>query len=220
MNFHTLYRAVCFSFSALLLIPASLAGIYSGEEDRIRPYDKNPNYWQYEGHPVLLVGGSKTDHIFLLDDLATHLEEIAHSGANYVRCVMSQREGKDLKPHLLREDQKFDLNQWSKDYWDRFAECLRICEELRIIVQIEVWDRFDYSREQWTGSAWRPANNINYDGDDTGFSEDYPQPAHRGDHPYFHTLPGSPKYERRFELIRQYQELLRLKDVGHKSPVQ
>lgn len=27
--------------------------------DRIRPYEKNPRYWQYRGEPVLLLGGSK-----------------------------------------------------------------------------------------------------------------------------------------------------------------
>jgi hypothetical protein len=35
---------------------------------RIQPYFKNPTYWQYVGRPVMLLGASKTDHIFLLDD--------------------------------------------------------------------------------------------------------------------------------------------------------
>ena len=60
--------------------------------DRIQPYTENPSYWQYEGKPVMLLGGSKTDHIFLLDDLKTHLDEIQEVGANYVRNTMSQRE--------------------------------------------------------------------------------------------------------------------------------
>ena len=64
--------------------------------DCIQPYTKNPRYWQYNGKPVMLLGGSKTDHIFLLDDLKTHLDEIQAVGANYVRNTMSQREGKDL----------------------------------------------------------------------------------------------------------------------------
>jgi len=69
--------------------------------DRIQPYTKNPRYWQYKGKPVMLLGGSKTDHIFLLDDLRTHLDEIKAVGANYVRNTMSQREGRDIKPHKL-----------------------------------------------------------------------------------------------------------------------
>ena len=45
-------------------------------EDRIQPYSKNPRYWQYKGKPVMLLGGSETDHIFLLEWLKEHLDEI------------------------------------------------------------------------------------------------------------------------------------------------
>jgi hypothetical protein len=31
------------------------------EEQRMRPYSKNPHYWQYKGEPVLLIGGSVED---------------------------------------------------------------------------------------------------------------------------------------------------------------
>ena len=51
---------------------AILAGPLAAEDkndDRIQPYAKNPRYWQYKGEPVMLLGGSKTDHIFLADDL-------------------------------------------------------------------------------------------------------------------------------------------------------
>ncbi len=188
------------------LVTSSPAGDDVFDQNRIQPYPLNPIYWQYQGEPVLLLGGSKTDHIFLLDDLETHLEEIADSIGNYVRCVMSQREGKNLKPHRLLPNGKFDLNLWNEEYWRRFAECLRLCKEHDIIVQIEVWDRFDYSREQWMGSAWRPVNNINYESEESGFSDRYTQPAHRGDHPFFHTLSGSRKYNPYFDGILDYQE--------------
>ena len=123
---------------------------------RIKPYAKNPRYWQYKGQPVLLLGGSKTDHIFLLDDLKTHLDEMQAVGANYVRNTMSQREGKDLKPHKLLPDGKFDLDQWNQEYWKRFQNMLKWTAEREIIVQIEVWDRFDYS----TTDTGRPAPGI------------------------------------------------------------
>ncbi len=75
--------------------------------NRIQPYRANPRYWQYKGKPVLLLGGSKTDHIFLLDDLRTHLDGIAKAGGNTVRNTMSQREGLDLKAHKLFASAKF-----------------------------------------------------------------------------------------------------------------
>ena len=86
---------------AVIVNSADVAKVFAQDTNtgRIQPYEKNPYYWQYQGQPVLLLGGSKTDHIFLLDDLKTHLDDIAAVGGNYVRCTMSQREGLDLKPH-------------------------------------------------------------------------------------------------------------------------
>jgi len=37
-------------------------GRITWDSDRIRPYEKNPRYWQYKGQPVLLLGGSKEDN--------------------------------------------------------------------------------------------------------------------------------------------------------------
>lgn len=51
-------------------------------EDRIQPWNSNPRYWQYKGKPVMLLGGSETDHIFLLEGLLEHLDEMKAVGAN------------------------------------------------------------------------------------------------------------------------------------------
>ncbi len=172
----------------------------------IQPYVKNPRYWQYKGRPVLLLGGSRTDHIFLLDGLREHLDEISQVGGNYVRCTMSQREGLDLKPHKRLASGKFDLDQWNEDYWNRFASCLKWCAERDIILQIEVWDRFDYSTEHWQTSPWNPGNNVNYTYDQTGFAAEYPQHPSRDLQPFFHSIPGMPRYDPRLDLVRQFQE--------------
>jgi Family of unknown function (DUF6298) len=174
--------------------------------DRIQPSKANPRYWQYKGKPVLLLGGSKTDHIFLLDDLKNHLDEIAKAGGNYVRCTMSQREGLNLKPHKRLPSGKFDLNQWNADYWRRFANCLRWCEVRGIIVQIEVWDRFDFSQEHWQSSPWRPGNNVNYTNRETGLAEKYPQHAARDRQPFFYTVPGTRRYQKKYDVVRRHQE--------------
>jgi hypothetical protein len=135
---------------------------------------KNLRYWQYKGNPVLLLGRSKTDHLFLLDDLKIHLDEMQAVGANYVRNTMSQREGKDRKPHKLLTDGKFDLNRWNQDYWQRFQNMLEWTADREIIVQIEVWDRFDYSTRNWETSPWNSKNNVNYTYEQTGFASKYP----------------------------------------------
>ena len=103
-------------------------------EDRVQPYARNPRYWQYQGRPVLLLSGSQTDHIFLLDGLEAHLDEMHAVGGNYIRSTMSQREGKHLKPHLLQPDVTFDLDQWNEEYWTRFRNMLRWTAEREIFV--------------------------------------------------------------------------------------
>jgi len=190
--------------------------------DRIQPYANNARYWQYKGQPVLLLGGSKTDHIFLADDLEPHLDEMQEVGANYVRCTMSQREGLDLKPHKRLPDGKFDLEQWNDEYWKRFADCLKWCDERDIIIQIEVWDRFDYTDARqmnyWNISPWRPANNVNYSHEQTGFQETYSDHPSRDKQPFFHTVPGSNHYQKKYDLIRHHQERFVDKMLSHSLP--
>ncbi len=173
---------------------------------RIKPYEKNPRYWQYKGEPVLLLGGSKTDHIFLIEDLKEHLDEIVNAGGNYVRNTMSQREGLDLKPHKRLDDGKFDLDEWNSTYWNRFSNCLKWCDERNIIIQIEVWDRFDYSQEHWQKSPWRPYNNVNYTSEESGLANNYPAHAWRDKQPFFHSIPGMSQYKKQYDIIRNYQE--------------
>ena len=171
-----------------------------------QPWVENPRYWQYNGEPVLLVGGSKTDHLFLADSLKDHLDEMAAIGANYVRCTMSQREDVELKPYKLLPDGTFDLDQWNNDYWQWFSDFLNWTREREIIVQIEVWDRFDYSQSYWQHSPWRPAININYAADEIGFDDEYPKHPGQDLQPFFHSIPGMPNYSNKLDRIRQYQE--------------
>ncbi|MEW5979752.1 MAG: hypothetical protein AB1898_28480 [Acidobacteriota bacterium] len=175
--------------------------------NRIQPWPKNPRYWQYKGRPVMLLGGSKTDHLFLLDDLKPHLDEMQAVGANYGRNTMSQRERKELKPHKLLPDGKFDLSQWNEEYWQRFQNMLKWTAERDIIVQIEVWDRFDYGELNWDTSPWNPKNNVNYDSVQSGFAQKYAyENLYSDTHPFFHTIPGTSHYVKNYDVIRQYQE--------------
>ncbi len=198
-----------FPFAAVIgiVLLCSVVSAADGKNaNRIRPYAENPRYWQYDGKPVMLLGGSKTDHIFLLDDLETHLDEIQEVGANYVRNTMSQREGQDLKPHRLLPSGKFDMDQWNEEYWRRFGNMLEWTAEREIIVQIEVWGRFDFSRQQWETSPWNPGNNVNYTYEQTGFAREYPKHPSQDFQPFFHSIKGMRRYTKKLDLIRKHQE--------------
>ncbi|MFC1714258.1 DUF6298 domain-containing protein [Candidatus Poribacteria bacterium] len=197
---------------AVLLNAYTVSQLWAQDKnaDRIKPYTKNPRYWQYKGKPVMLLGGSKTDHLFLLDDLKAHLDEIHAVGVNYVRNTMSQREGKDLRPHKLLPDGKFDLDQWNEEYWQRFADMLKWTAERDIVVQLEVWDRFDYTDAHdwnlWQESPWRSANNVNYTTTESGLADRYNDHPSLDRQPFFHTVPGMKQYQKKYDLIRRYQE--------------
>lgn len=181
--------------------------------DRIRPYVANPRYWQYKGKPVLLLGGSKDDNLFQMPDLRQHLDEMKAVGANYIRNTMSDRPdmGFEVYPFLRRSDGKYDLEQWNPEYWRRFDDMLRLTYQRDIIVQIEVWDRFDYSQERWKLHPYNPANNVNYTYEHSGFAPEYPDHPGANRHPFFFTTPLQRnnttvfRYQQRFvdEMLRR-----------------
>ena len=42
-------------------------------------------------------------------------------------------------------DKKYDLAKWNDVYWEKFENLLKLANEREIIVQIEIWDRFEHS---------------------------------------------------------------------------
>jgi len=174
----------------------------------IAPWTTNPSYWQYRGKPVLLLGGSKDDNLFQLPDLERQLDELAAAGGNFIRNTMSARQdgGFEVYPFKALDNRRYDLTQWNDAYWARFERCLALSESRDIIVQIEVWDRFDYSQQHWEQSPWRPANNVTYSPKESGLSNTYADDAWRDRQPFFHTIPGTPGYTPRLDGVRNLQE--------------
>lgn len=204
-------------FFALLSISITISHaqtIARGNQE-LKPWTTDARYWQYKNEPILLLGGSKTDHLFLAENLLDHLNEIQEVGGNYARNTMSQREELHLKPHALQNDGTFNLDQWNPDYWSRFENMLKWTSERNIIVQIEVWDRFAYSREFWDISPWNPGMNSNYSYEETGFSKVYPKHPSSDEHPFFHSIPGMPRYHPKLDKIRNYQEAFVLKMLSY-----
>lgn len=159
----------------------------------IRPWDKNPRFWEYKGHPVMLLGASSDDNLFQwpAGRLVPHLDSMKSAGANYVRNTMSDRVdlGFEIYPFRRLENGKFDLDQWNEEYWQRFDFFLKETAKREIIVQIEVWDRFDQSREHWPPHPYNPANNINYTAEETGLAPDYPEHPGQNRQPFYFTAP-------------------------------
>jgi hypothetical protein len=188
----------------LAMFAASHAVASAGEG--IQPWPENPRYWQFKGQPVLLLGGSKDDNLFQIPDLKEHLDEMAAVGANYIRNTMSDRSdhGFEIYPFKKLADGRYDLEQWNEQYWQRFDNMLNWTAERDVIVQIEVWDRFDYSRDHWTPHPYNPKNNVNYTYEQSGFAERYPDHPGANRQPFFFTTPKQKnnqtvfRYQQRF----------------------
>jgi hypothetical protein len=187
-----------------LSLVLQISAAESPDTDRIQPWTKNPRYWQYRGQPVLLLGGSKDDNLFQIPDLKEHLDEIRAAGGNYIRNTMSDRKDKgfEVYPFFQRPDGKYDLEQWNEEYWRRFENMLQWTAERGIIVQIEVWDRFDYSTRNWEPHPYNPKNNINYTYAQSGFAEQYPQHPGANKQPFFFTTPA----QRNNQTVLKYQQ--------------
>lgn len=191
--------------------------------DRIKPFTGNPYYWQYKGKPVLLLGGSKDDNLFQIPDLKEHLDLLASVGGNYIRNTMSSRKdrGSELYPFKKLPNGKYDLNQWDDEYWERFRNLLKLTGQHNIIVQIEVWDRFDYTsrkgswhEEPWKINPYKPSNNINYTSKESKLADRYPDHPGADKQPFFHTIPAMDDNT----VIRRYQEAFVDKMLSYSLP--
>lgn len=186
----------------LLLVTSTMA------QEGIRPWPSNPWYWEYRGQPVFLAGGSDDDNLFQWTGarLIEHLDTLAACGGNYLRNTMSDRRDKgfEVYPFFQRSDGRYDLERWNPEYWRRFETFLEETERRGIIVQIEVWDRFDYSRDNWPPHPYNPKNNINYTAEESGLAATYPDHPGANKQPFFFTVPTLRhnkvllKYQRRF----------------------
>lgn len=173
------------------------------EQERIQPYPSNRFYWQYCRKPVLLLGGSVEDNLFQIPNLKEHLDLLHSVGGNYIRCTMSARDPGDVQPHGKdAQGRCYDLNCWNEEYWQRFSNCLQWCFERDIILQIELWDRFDFSRAPWQGNSFNPKNNCNYTAEISGLKEEILTHPGQRESAFFHSVPSLENNQ----LLLRYQQ--------------
>jgi hypothetical protein len=187
-------------------------------------------YWQYNGQRVLLLGGWNHGHNPFIDhdtdndrdnqgvsspeQITAAMDELVEAGGNYLRCVLNPGMASAIQrmPFCAHRDGQYDLNSMTGPFWTRLETFLREAQRRDIIVQIELWDRFDLidgSWGAWPGSPWNPQNNINYTTASSGLETSYGSFARR---PLLHGVPGHPIYEQaaparkeKYDLVRSYQ---------------
>jgi hypothetical protein len=160
-------------------------------KDAIRPSPTFPFYWEFRGQTAPLIGGSSEDNLYQTPDVEAELQTLAKAGANYVRCSMSSRDPGNLWPFARDPGTGlYDLTRMDPAFWDRFERFIAVADALDIVVQIEVFDRFDYFRSEWKENPFNPDNNVTYDATASGLGNDYPQHPNAATNPLFRTVPA------------------------------
>ena len=167
------------------------------DEDRIKPYTQNPRYWQYQGKPILLLGGTKDDNLFQISGLESHLDDLRACGGNYIRNTMSSRNSSSkfdqgqgtVSAFRKLANGKYDLDQWNEEYWQRLANMLELTRSKNIIPQIEIWAFHDFNKKNYKNNPWRPENNINYHVTDTKLTN-VAVDVSKEKHAFFLSVPG------------------------------
>jgi len=190
-------------FAALTLWSVSTQAL-AGPKKRIEICRSNPAYWQYNGKPVLLIGGSVDDSLFQIPDLKVHLDLLKLVGGNYIRNTMSSRNDKgfEVQPFRKLDNGKYDLEKWNDKYWDRFENMLILTHERDIIVQIEVWATFDYYRDNWEVNPFNPKNNVNYTAQQSKLPVQVNSHPIRCENNFFWSVPA----EKNQKTVLEYQQ--------------
>lgn len=190
---------------ARLALGLALALLSAGSAARdaaadLRPYAGNPFYWEYRGAPVLLLGASVVDNLHHWHELEAHLDALQAAGVNYLRVSLSMgtravHGGDDRplphdQPFLRLPSGRYDLAQWDPVWWDRLDRLLRLSAERGMIIELELWNRFDFWRGMWEANAWNPRRNVTYTEAETGLGPRYLQHPVEDAQPFFHSLPG------------------------------
>jgi hypothetical protein len=171
----------------------------------IEIYPGNPYYWQYDGKPVLLLGGSMNHNLFQLphDVLTRHLDTMVAVGANYVRSVMSSRDEGEVWP-FAKGGRGYDLSQWEPEHWRRLSILLEETKARNIIVQIELWCAFDYCLRIWDRNPFNPKNNLNYTAEESGLPTEFNERPWLNPNRFFWSVPA----EDNVQIVLQYQQRL------------
>ncbi len=75
--------------------------------------------------------------------------------------------------------------------------------ERDIIVQIELWDRFDFIKEPWQSNPYNPKNNVNYTPEESGLKEEIGTHPGLRENGFFRTVPALENNT----IVLQYQRL-------------
>ncbi|HPP00800.1 MAG TPA: cellulase family glycosylhydrolase [bacterium] len=163
---------------------AAAGSVYAGEPIRLHP--GNPHYFEFRGQPtVLITSGEHYGAVLNLDfDYLPYLDELRSHGLNLTRTFSGAYcenptafniEKNTLAPYPWRlicpwkrsrvpgyfnGGNKFDLNTWDEEYFQRLRDFVAQAGKRGIVVELVLFCPF-YGDEMWKLSPMNAINNIN-----------------------------------------------------------
>lgn len=156
----------------------------------IQPSEEQPQYWEYKGEKVLLLGGSDEDNLFQLANVEQQLDTLKAAGGNYVRNTMSSRDEGNVWAFAQDSTGQYDLRKWNETYWKLFEDFLALTAARDIIVQIEIWATFDFYRGEWDKNPFNPKNNKTLSAQRVKLPTSIPTHPIFRDNPFFWSIPS------------------------------
>lgn len=199
-------------------------------------------YWSYNGEKTLLLGAFNHGHnpfvdgsvldTNLVDDMdviISQIQEMVNAGGNTIRCVLDPGSAAyaGIEAFERDNDGQYDLTLPAGPYWDRLTAFVAAAENRDVVVEVEIWDRFDWYGDNWFSSPFNPINNLNYSIKESGLNDAYPRHIIYRKHPMAKCIPGHPAYiaadvtrKAQFDVIRRYQEIFVKKVLSCTLPYQ
>jgi hypothetical protein len=170
-----------------LAILAGAAVLAASAADPIRLHPKNPHYFELRGKPVALVTsaehyGAVINGAF---DYRRYLDTLAAESLNYTRIFGGSYVEVPAKSFGIRRNNlapepgrfiapwarsgtpgyegggnKFDLERWNPEFFDRFHDFLSEAAKRGIVVEVTLFSSH-YQDAQWKVSPLNPSNNVN-----------------------------------------------------------
>ena len=137
-------------------------------------------YWKYNGKKILLLGGMAygEPHLTPKAELLRELDKLKAAGGNYMRMTMvsvyDKTRVQGMYPFVKRSDGKFDLNQLNPTFWNYVKILFEETQKREMIVQVELWDQWEFYKGNYDETYWNPKNNINYSSSATGIESSLP----------------------------------------------
>jgi hypothetical protein len=149
-------------------------------------HPSNPHYFRFRGEATVLIGGGEHYGAIINSDFdyGTYLRAVKAGGGNVVRTwsgayceppnafsilrnTLAPADGKLLAPWArsntpgyIGGGNRFNLTEWSADYFTRLHSYMSLASELGIVVNFGLFS-FEYSEEIWARSPMHGDANVN-----------------------------------------------------------